>query len=71
VQARGHAQAGQGGGAGQHGALIRRISGSQLIVNLTHGELPADLRHLVTHPEARTARSTACASTNTLKSNKS
>ena len=33
-------------------ALIRRISGSQLIVNMTHGELPPDLQHLVTHPEA-------------------
>jgi len=32
-------------------ALIRRISGSQLIVNMTQGELPADLQHLVTHPE--------------------
>jgi ABC-2 type transport system ATP-binding protein len=33
-------------------SLIRRISGSQLTVNLTSGELPQDLRHLVTHPEA-------------------
>ena len=33
-------------------ALIRRISGSQLIVNMTQGDLPADLQHLVTHPEA-------------------
>ena len=32
-------------------SLIRRISGSQLIVNMTQGELPADLQHLVTHPE--------------------
>ncbi|NRR29941.1 ABC transporter ATP-binding protein [Oxalobacteraceae bacterium] len=32
-------------------ALIRRISGSQLIVNMVQGELPDDLRHLVTHPE--------------------
>src|SRR5471030_1352145 len=32
-------------------ALIRRISGSQLIVNLTQGTLPDDLRHLVSHPE--------------------
>ncbi|MET0320480.1 MAG: ABC transporter ATP-binding protein [Duganella sp.] len=32
-------------------ALIRRISGSQLIVNMTAGDLPDDLRHLVTHPE--------------------
>ena len=32
-------------------ALIRRISGSQLIVNLTRGELPSDLQHLVTHSE--------------------
>jgi ABC-2 type transport system ATP-binding protein len=32
-------------------SLIRRISGSQLIVNMTHGELPEDLRHLITHPE--------------------
>ena len=27
--------------------LIRRISGSQLIVHLSHGDLPDDLRHLV------------------------
>lgn len=33
-------------------SLIRRISGSQLIVNLTHGDISDDLRHLVTHPEA-------------------
>ena len=32
-------------------ALIRRISGSQLIVNMTAGDLPDDLRHLVTHAE--------------------
>ena len=32
-------------------SLIRRISGSQLIVNMTEGQLPDDLRHLVTHPE--------------------
>ncbi len=32
-------------------ALIRRISGSQLIVNMTAGELPDDLRQLVTHNE--------------------
>jgi ABC-2 type transport system ATP-binding protein len=32
-------------------ALIRRISGSQLIVNMTRGDLPADLQHLVTHSE--------------------
>ena len=32
-------------------ALIRRISGSQLIVHLASGELPADLRHLVAHDE--------------------
>ena len=32
-------------------SLIRRISGSQLTVNLAAGELPEDLRHLVTHPE--------------------
>src|SRR5476651_2848673 len=32
-------------------ALIRRISGSQLIANLTQGTLPDDLRHLVSHPE--------------------
>ena len=32
-------------------ALIRRISGSQLIVNMKQGTLPDDLRHLVTHPE--------------------
>jgi len=32
-------------------SLIRRISGSQLIVNLTHGDISDDLRHLVTHPE--------------------
>jgi ABC-2 type transport system ATP-binding protein len=33
-------------------SLVRRISGSQLIVNLTHGDLPEDLQTLVTHPEA-------------------
>jgi ABC-2 type transport system ATP-binding protein len=33
-------------------SLIRRISGSQLIVNMKHGDLPDDLRHLITHPEA-------------------
>ena len=32
-------------------ALIRRISGSQLIVNMPQGLLPDDLRHLVTHNE--------------------
>ena len=32
-------------------ALIRRISGSQLIVHLAGGELPQDLRHLVSHDE--------------------
>ncbi|MDR7047695.1 ABC-2 type transport system ATP-binding protein [Duganella sp. 3397] len=32
-------------------ALIRRISGSQLIVNMTAGDLPDELRHLVTHAE--------------------
>jgi ABC-2 type transport system ATP-binding protein len=32
-------------------ALIRRISGSQLIVHLSSGELPAALRHLVSHDE--------------------
>ena len=32
-------------------ALIRRIAGSQLQVHLKHGVLPADLRHLVLHPE--------------------
>jgi ABC-2 type transport system ATP-binding protein len=32
-------------------ALIRRISGSQLIVHMTQGDLPDDLRHLITHPE--------------------
>ena len=32
-------------------ALIRRISGSQLVLHLKSGALPADLRHLVTHPE--------------------
>ena len=31
--------------------LIRRISGSQLILHLKQGALPEDLRHLVTHPE--------------------
>jgi ABC-2 type transport system ATP-binding protein len=31
--------------------LIRRISGSQLIVHLASGELPAGLRHLVAHDE--------------------
>ena len=32
-------------------ALIRRISGSQLVVRLSGGGLPASLAHLVTHPE--------------------
>ena len=32
-------------------SLVRRISGSQLIVNLTHGDLPDELRALITHPE--------------------
>ena len=32
-------------------ALIRRISGSSLILHLKQGALPDDLRHLVTHPE--------------------
>src|SRR3954470_16220350 len=32
-------------------ALIRRISGSQLIVHLASGDLPDDLRHLVSHDE--------------------
>jgi ABC-2 type transport system ATP-binding protein len=32
-------------------ALIRRISGSQLIVHLSGGELPDSLRHLVSHDE--------------------
>jgi len=32
-------------------ALIRRISGSQLIVHLAGGELPEGLRHLVSHDE--------------------
>jgi ABC-2 type transport system ATP-binding protein len=32
-------------------ALIRRISGSQLVVQLKSGLLPDDLRHLVTHPD--------------------
>jgi ABC-2 type transport system ATP-binding protein len=32
-------------------ALIRRISGSQLIVHLSAGALPDDLRHLVSHDE--------------------
>ena len=32
-------------------ALIRRISGSQLVINLASGTLPASLAPLVTHPE--------------------
>jgi ABC-2 type transport system ATP-binding protein len=32
-------------------ALLRRVSGSQLIVHLKSGELPQDLRHLVSHDE--------------------
>nr|WP_315251918.1 ABC transporter ATP-binding protein [uncultured Duganella sp.] len=32
-------------------SLVRRISGSQLIVNMTHGDLPDDLCPLITHPE--------------------
>jgi ABC-2 type transport system ATP-binding protein len=30
--------------------LIRRISGSQLVVHMTNGTLPQDLNHLVSHP---------------------
>ena len=32
-------------------ALIRRISGSQLVVRLSGGSLPPSLAHLVSHPE--------------------
>ena len=32
-------------------ALIRRISGSQLVVRLASGSLPASLHPLVSHPE--------------------
>lgn len=32
-------------------ALLRRVSGSQLIVHLKSGALPDDLRHLVSHDE--------------------
>jgi ABC-2 type transport system ATP-binding protein len=32
-------------------ALLRRVSGSQLIVHLKSGDLPADLRHLVSHDQ--------------------
>jgi ABC-2 type transport system ATP-binding protein len=32
-------------------ALLRRVSGSQLIVHLKSGDLPQDLRHLVSHDE--------------------
>jgi len=32
-------------------ALIRRISGSQLVVRLAEGSLPPSLAHLVSHPE--------------------
>ncbi|HVL77558.1 MAG TPA: ABC transporter ATP-binding protein [Noviherbaspirillum sp.] len=32
-------------------ALIKRISGSQLIVRLSRGSLPDGLKHLVSHPE--------------------
>jgi len=31
--------------------LIRRISGSQLVVHLSQGDLPEDLRHLVVHED--------------------
>jgi ABC-2 type transport system ATP-binding protein len=37
-------------------ALIRRISGSQLIVHLASGELPADLRHLISHDESQNGK---------------
>jgi len=33
-------------------ALIRRISGSQLVVRLAEGSLPSSLAHLVSHPES-------------------
>ena len=36
-------------------ALIRRIAGSQLQLHLKHGSLPADLQHLVLHPEEQQA----------------
>ena len=36
-------------------ALIRRIAGSQLQVHLKYGSLPADLQHLVLHPEEQQA----------------
>ncbi|WP_020655427.1 ABC transporter ATP-binding protein [Massilia niastensis] len=32
-------------------ALLRRVSGSQLVVHLKSGELPGELRHLVSHDE--------------------
>ncbi len=32
-------------------ALIRRISGSQLVLRLAHGSLPADLHGLLAHPD--------------------
>jgi ABC-2 type transport system ATP-binding protein len=32
-------------------ALLRRVSGSQLIVHLKSGDLPQNLRHLVSHDE--------------------
>ncbi|SFC69275.1 ABC transporter ATP-binding protein [Massilia yuzhufengensis] len=32
-------------------ALLRRVSGSQLVVHLTSGDLPPELRHLVSHDE--------------------
>lgn len=32
-------------------ALLRRVAGSQLIVHLSHGNLPEGLRSLVSHPE--------------------
>jgi ABC-2 type transport system ATP-binding protein len=38
-------------------ALIRRISGSQLNVHLAGGDLPADLRHLVSHDEHQNGNS--------------
>jgi len=36
-------------------ALIKRISGSQLVVGLGHGNLPDELKPLVLHPEELTA----------------
>jgi ABC-2 type transport system ATP-binding protein len=51
VAAFGGLKAGQVVALDSTAALIRRISGSQLVVRLSGGGLPPSLTHLVSHPE--------------------